>query len=359
MTARGWSTSNAGNGTITYNNNTAFTRDSNITLYGLYQQTITVTYYNNSTTAKTTTGTRYWAPAGYINPSFTLSQSAKSGWSYRGWSTSNAADANTNNNITYGNVDVQSTTFTRDSNITLYGIYYQVVSLTYNGNGASSGSVDGYWTWRMYNSSGKTYNPTTTLKANGFSRMDYSFNGWNLGAVGATVTLDGDKVAYAQWKQLSLTLFNGGTFYHNFDVIPRHEDADGLNYDEGQYANWNKNNGLYMGAYAYYYQIAWVTTAKIDVTNLKTLNFTISGLTKSGSGGLWMIGLQNNRQVAKDWNLGTVKHNGGRSSDLTNGKTLSLDVSSMTGSYYVTIQIDTENRSTLCFTATKGWFDAK
>ena len=72
-----------------------------------------------------------------------------------------------------------------------------------------------------------------------------------------------------------------------------------------------------------------------------------------------MIGLQNTRQVAKDWNLGTVKHNGGRSSDLTNGKTLSLDVSSMTGSYYVTIQIDTENRSTLCFTATNGWFDAK
>ena len=35
-TARGWSTGTAGNSGITYNNGAAFTRDSNITLYGAY-----------------------------------------------------------------------------------------------------------------------------------------------------------------------------------------------------------------------------------------------------------------------------------------------------------------------------------
>ncbi len=78
-TPRGWSTSNQGNAGITYANGATFTRDSDITLYGLYQQTVTVTYYNNSTTASTTTGTRYWAPAGSINPSFTLTQAGISG----------------------------------------------------------------------------------------------------------------------------------------------------------------------------------------------------------------------------------------------------------------------------------------
>lgn len=128
-TARGWSTSNQGNAGITYANGAAFTRDSNVTLYGLYQQSITVTYYNNSTSASRTTGTRYWAPAGYINPSFTLTQAGLSGWTARGWSTGTAG----NSGITYNN----GAAFTRDSNTTLYGMYQQTITLSYNGNGAS------------------------------------------------------------------------------------------------------------------------------------------------------------------------------------------------------------------------------
>lgn len=329
--------------------------DTPITLYAVFSADVTVTYYNNSTTASKDTKKKYYNNGNTVKPSFTLSQASKSGWSYRGWSTSNDPSGD----ISYGDVDVQSATFERDSSVTLYGVYYQVVHLGYSGNGATSGSVQDFWGWRMYNSSGKTYNPTTTLVANGYTRVDYSFTGWSLGTVGTTITMDGDKVAYAQWKQLSLTLFNGGTFYHNFDVLTEHGDDGGLNYDEGQYANWNKNSGLYMAAYAYAYKIAWITTAKIDVTNLKTLNFTISGLKQSGSQGVWMIGLQSERKTVADWNLGTVKHNGGYGNGLTNGQTISLDVSSMTGSYYVTIQIDTQNRSTLGFTATNGWFDAK
>ena len=178
-TKRGWSTSNKGDAGITYANGAAFTRDSNITLYGLYQQTITVTYYNNSTTAATKTGTRYWAPAGAVNPSFTLSQAAKSGWTARGWSTGTAADSA----VTYNN----GAAFSRDSNITLYGMYYQTITVAYNGNGSTGGSVAADTGTRYYNSNTATKNPTFTLKANGFTRTGYNFNGWS----GAPVAMIG------------------------------------------------------------------------------------------------------------------------------------------------------------------------
>ncbi len=283
-TPRGWSTSNQGNAGITYANGATFTRDSDITLYGLYQQTVTVTYYNNSTTASATTGTRYWAPAGSINPSFALSQAALSGWTARGWSTSNGATAG----ITYNN----GASFTRDSNITLYGMYYQTITLTtyngsssptahngtryycpgsgsvvnptftvsaaalsgwsfdgwstssvaaagidynsisglslatnitlygrysqiitlsYNGNGASGGSVAAQNSVRYWNS-GNVANPTFILRANGFSRSGYNFTAWALNGgtqygAGASVTLAASATMYAVWTAIPATPF--------------------------------------------------------------------------------------------------------------------------------------------------------
>ncbi len=205
-TARGWSTSNQGNAGITYANGAVFTRDSNVTLYGLYQQSITVTYYNNSTSASRTTGTRYWAPAGYINPSFTLTQAGLSGWTARGWSTGTAG----NSGITYNN----GAAFTRDSNITLYGMYQQTITLSYNGNGASGGSTAAQSGTRYYNSNGATVNPSFTLRANGFARTNYSFAAWALGSAGGTqyktgtgVTLTANTTFYAYWMPTAGTAF--------------------------------------------------------------------------------------------------------------------------------------------------------
>lgn len=194
--ARGWSTTNSGNAGITYNNGATFTRDSNITLYGLYQQTITVTYYNNSGSPSYAYGTRYWAPAGAIDPSFTLTQAAKSGWSARGWSTTNAGNAG----VSYNN----GAAFTRSSNITLYGMYYQTITLSYNGNGATSGSTAAQ-TGTVYWAPAGTIGATLKLASNGFTRTNYSFNGWDLGAVGASVTLTTNKTAYATWVGVPYT----------------------------------------------------------------------------------------------------------------------------------------------------------
>lgn len=174
-TARGWSTGTAGNSSITYNNGAEFTRDSNITLYGMYQQNITVTYYNNSTTASTTSGTRYYNSNGaVVNPSFTLTQAAgDGGGTARGWSTTNKGDAT----ITYNN----GATFTRDSNVTLYGLYQKTITLTTVANGVTS-TKNGtrYWAPAGY------INPTFTVSNP--SKSGATFQGWSSSASSTTVT---------------------------------------------------------------------------------------------------------------------------------------------------------------------------
>lgn len=198
-TARGWSTSTAGNGGIIYNNGAAFTRDSNVTLYGLYNQTITLTYYNCSTSAASTSGTRYYNPgSGSIaNPTFTLTPAPLSGWTFRGWATSPSAAAG----IAYSSIS--GTAFAAST--TVYAAYYQTITLSYNGNGSTSGSTAAQTGTRYWNT-GNISNPSFTLRSNGFSRSGYTFSKWAFGntggtqyAAGASITLSTSTVMYAVW----------------------------------------------------------------------------------------------------------------------------------------------------------------
>lgn len=348
---RGWSNNwvaDAAADVVYANGSTVYGLSEDRTYYGLYQQTITekfIDYDGSKNNEYPQYATTYYNSAGNTSYSnITVPNAAEwSGMAFQGWSypNSNSFDVN----VTAGQV-LQST-----ADCTRYAIYTKTVYLYYNGNGASSGSVTTQSGTVRCNVVGNWSYPSFTLASNGFTRIDYTFNGWNLGAVGATITLSASTTAYAQWTQVSLTLFDGGTFYYDFGVLTECEDTDGLG--DGEYASYNKNNGLYMAAYAYYYRIAWVTTSKIDVTNLKTLNFNISGITSVGDA-TWMIGLQSTRKVTKAWDNNDA-YNVGYGNTLSAG-TISLDVSGLSGSYYVIIQIDSCNRKTLGFTATKGWF---
>ena len=168
-------------------------------LVALYSETITLTYYNNSTTKSTTTGTKYIEMYNYESedPKFTLSQASKSGWTARGWATSTAGNAS----VAYSSISNRPF----GSDITLYGLYQQTITLSYNGNGATSGSVSTQSGTRYYNSYGNISNPSFTLAANGFGRTDYAFTGWDLGgttyAAGAKVTMTNSATLYAQWVQ--------------------------------------------------------------------------------------------------------------------------------------------------------------
>lgn len=181
--------------------------DEPITLYAVFRQTVTVTYYNASTTKQTTTGYRYYNNGNNTYPSFKLYQTAISGWTARGWSTGTAGNAG----VTYNN----ATAFTRTSSVTLYGMYQQTITLSYNGNGSTSGSTAAQTGIRYYNSNGNVENPSFVLRANGFARAGWNFTHWLLNyatacAVGETVTLEANAVCYAAWTTQVHYVFNGG-----------------------------------------------------------------------------------------------------------------------------------------------------
>ena len=177
---RGWSTSSSSSGTISYNSGANFTRSSNVTLYASWSKSVTVTYYNNSKSASTTSGTAYRGYKGDVaGASFKLAQASKSSFTARGWTTSNNGGESS---IAYNN----NTTFTRDSNVTLYGCYYRTVTLTYSGNGATGGSTSSQTGTAYYhsvseftsNTSGTTI-PKFTISSCGYSKSSYSFVWWN------------------------------------------------------------------------------------------------------------------------------------------------------------------------------------
>ena len=175
---------------------------SPISLYAVFKKTVTITYYNNSTTKSTASGTQYYNNGNVANPTFTITQASKSGWTARGWATGTGASAS----VAYSSIN--GTEFS--TNTTLYGLYYQTITLSYNGNGSTSGSVSSQTGTRYYNSAGNTSNPNFTLKSNGFSKTNYNFAKWAQGSasgtqytVGASVTLSASTTFYAVWVAIT------------------------------------------------------------------------------------------------------------------------------------------------------------
>lgn len=203
-TARGWSTGTGATAGITYGNGTTFTRDTNVTLYGMYYQTVTLTIYNGSASAASQGGTRYYCPGSgsVVNPTFTVSPAALSGWSFNGWCTSAGATAG----IVYSSISGMAFS----ASTAIYGRYSKIVTLSYNGNGAAGGYVAPQSGTCYYNSSGAIAGATFYTAANGFSLPVYNFIAWALGsasgtqyAAGAGVTITGDMVMYAVWRKMA------------------------------------------------------------------------------------------------------------------------------------------------------------
>lgn len=170
---------------------------SNIDLYAVFQKDVTLNLYDDSATPKSTTKKVYYNNNNVSNYD-TISQTSKSSWTALGWSTSTAA----NNSIAYSN----GASITITENISLYGCYSQNITLSYNGNGATSGSVASQTKARYYNSIGNYTNPSFTLALNDFIKTNHTFNGWTINstsgnkyAVASTVTLSTNTTFYASW----------------------------------------------------------------------------------------------------------------------------------------------------------------
>ncbi len=124
---------------------------------------------------------------------------AKAGWTFAGWRQDTAASGSVLSSLAMGNTPV-----------TLYAVFYQIITLSYNGNGASGGSTAAQSSTRYWNS-GNVANPTFILRANGFSRSGYNFTAWALNGgtqygAGASVTLAASATMYAVWTALDFVM---------------------------------------------------------------------------------------------------------------------------------------------------------
>lgn len=123
---------------------------------------------------------------------------SKSGWIFVGWREDKTASGN-----------VLGSKLMERSPITLYAVFRQVITLSYNGNGATGGSTEAQTGTRYFNS-GNYANPSFILRNNGFSRSGWGFYKWALNSVGGTqysvgsnITLNGNATLYALWHRSS------------------------------------------------------------------------------------------------------------------------------------------------------------
>lgn len=181
-----------------------------ITLYAVFKRTLTLTYYDGTTTKATKSDTQYYNNGNTANPSFTMTQASKTNWTARGWATSSDAKASINYN--------DGSTISIGSDTTIYGCYSQAITLSYNGNGASSGSTSKQTDTRYWNSAGNYSNPTFALASNGFSKTDYTFSKWAMGSAngtqysaGSSVSLAENTTFYAVWSALSIYVIQNGS----------------------------------------------------------------------------------------------------------------------------------------------------
>lgn len=151
------------------------------------------------------------------NLTLTSAKPTRTGYTFKGWATS----ASSTTTIAY-------TTYSTNANLSLYAVWQiNTYTITYNGNGATSGSVAAQT---------KTYNSNLTLRPNNFIRTDYQFFGWNTSFDGngtsysneGTYTANAAATLYAQWNKIysppELTIKN--TY---------RADDDGIPDDEGTY----------------------------------------------------------------------------------------------------------------------------
>lgn len=133
-----------------------------------------------------------------LNPStFTPS---KSGWTFVGWRKDTTASGS-----------VLSDEVMTGDDVTLYAVFSQTITLSYDGNGATGGNTESQVNYRYYNN-GTISNAAFVLRDNGFIKTNYSFVNWRMGSIsgtaynaGASVTLESSTTFYANWKVIYTT----------------------------------------------------------------------------------------------------------------------------------------------------------
>ena len=167
------------------------------TYYAVYKKTVTATKYVYNNSSSTATGTAYaYYDGTKTNASINLGTTTLSGYTPRGWSTSNAANATVNVALN-GNASIMN-------NTTYYMSYTYGVTLTYNANNGTGAPAAQSGTAYM-NYKGDKVGATITLSTTKPTRQYYTFNGWYTATsggtkLGTTHTITGNTTIYAQWS---------------------------------------------------------------------------------------------------------------------------------------------------------------
>ena len=228
-----------------------------MSLYAVFQKTVTVTYYtgaSSSATAQTTTGTQYYNNTNTLDPTFNLTCDPIANWTVRGWTTASSGGAST--------IDYQDATdFTTGSDITIYSCYTRVVTVTYNANGGSGTTANSNGIAYHHSLSGST-NAAIVLSSCSYTRSSYKFIEWTKGstsgsayAAGSTYSGTGDVTMYAKWYSTAKVTFSctGAMQSYTAPVAGTYKlevyGAQGNNYSGATTSNYYGIGGK--GAYAY------------------------------------------------------------------------------------------------------------
>lgn len=193
--------------------NLTSTNKGTITLYAVWEvNTYSVKYNANGGTGSMSNSKHTYNSA----KALTANAFKRTGYTFLGWAKTDDATS-----VAYTNKQsVKNLSSTDGATVNLYAVWKaNTYTVTYNGNGASSGSMS---------KSTHTYNIAKNLTANAFKRSGYDFIGWGTkyNATSATYTnkqsvknlksAQGDNlILYALWKRTEKTVTyntNGGTF---------------------------------------------------------------------------------------------------------------------------------------------------
>lgn len=226
----------------------------------------------------------------------------KSGYTFIGWREDTTAISS-----------VLSSKIMDGNDVVLYAVFRQTITLSYNGNNATGGSTAAQTGYRYYNN-GNASNPSFTLRANGFTRTNYTFLKWAMGSTGGTqysagasVTLTANTTFYSVWKLSTVS-------------IP---SQIGNNDWQGDRYTGSSRSGPY------------------DLTNVTSLTFNITAKVRGDSGGdtIVTVGVSSNGTSFTASSAYTVAPNNPNIEPVWGGYnetfTRTVNVSSLSGFYYI------------------------
>ena len=224
FTFAGWNTASDGSGT-SYAAGGTYSADADLTLYAEWAENYTVSYDANGAESGSAPSDQTETEGSNSTLSSNSGNLTRDGFTFAGWNT--ASDGS-------GTSYAEGATYSGDADVTLYAEWAETYTVTYDANGAESGSAPSDQT--------KTEESDLTLASN-TGELDIvgyqSFAGWNTAsdgtgtsyAAGATYTADADLTLYAQWSAIGETGEAGGIIFYD-DEADGEDDIAGARYLE-------------------------------------------------------------------------------------------------------------------------------